>query len=695
METSVTKCLIVGAAGVGKTHIKHLLLKKDPPEQRVSTGLADNPVRAISFTLAGVGGQEEDDWFVVEDDQALMRVIAESIRSGVSMAPSLADVVCTHPKMAMDTSTVPSDGTSQPEQSMPADIEDMLVHCINQSSGKNSRDKVNYLFINPGSPCVDYKKLFGVKWIQFIDSGGQLQYHDILPLFVQGPSVTVFVLKLSEELSHRPTIEYYGADGKPVGKPYRSSRTNKQIFQHCLGAMQCSPDTQPLVIVMGTHRDAEDECTESRKEKNQQLKALLDAKVYWPLYTGESMEELIFPVNGAVPTDLDRHVAQVLRGKIVSEFPQQSVKRPIAWYGLEIVLRRSSRNGILSLTECQSHAKRLHMEGDVFSAALHHLVHFNVFLYYPEVLPQTVFCDPQVVLTKVTELVQYHHKLRDNPDEGVAVRGDLVMFRDHGLLSVDLLEMFPEYYQEGLFTPEDLLKLLVSRGAIAMVRDGEYLMPALLPCLDSDQISKYRYQGTPLMIRFTNGCVPTGLFCRLVADLLSSSWKVCKNGDQPVCLYHNCVRLKQEDTLEIVTLINMFSYIEVHVREPSGEPSGETCGEVRGCVYSGIQRACSVLKYNAVELEDGFLCPGTSCASGADPPHLAVVRKSRGAVYKWNCTKVDDEMGDLSEDQLMWLPSLGGGNGTPRQDASGTLRRQLEGCYWNIVVPSLHRGCGL
>ena len=32
----------------------------------VSTGLADNPVRAISFSLAGVGGQEEDDWFVVE-----------------------------------------------------------------------------------------------------------------------------------------------------------------------------------------------------------------------------------------------------------------------------------------------------------------------------------------------------------------------------------------------------------------------------------------------------------------------------------------------------------------------------------------------------------------------------------------------------------------------------------------------------
>ena len=79
VETSVTKCLILGAAGVGKTHLKHLLLKKDHPKQRVSTGLADNPVRAISFTLAGVG-EQEDDWFVVEDDQALMSTLQKQKR---------------------------------------------------------------------------------------------------------------------------------------------------------------------------------------------------------------------------------------------------------------------------------------------------------------------------------------------------------------------------------------------------------------------------------------------------------------------------------------------------------------------------------------------------------------------------------------------------------------------------------------
>ena len=152
VETSVTKCLILGAAGVGKTHLKHLLLKTDPPGQRVSTGVADNPVRAISFSLAGVVqvGQEEHDWFVVEDDQALLRIVGGTIRDGgVSMATSLEEVVSSFPKMTIHVS---SDGAGavhpdptparvnttmdNGQQSRTVSIEEELIHHINHSSGK-------------------------------------------------------------------------------------------------------------------------------------------------------------------------------------------------------------------------------------------------------------------------------------------------------------------------------------------------------------------------------------------------------------------------------------------------------------------------------------------------------------------------------------------------------------------------------
>ena len=496
-----------------------------------------------------------------------------------------------------------------------------------------------------------------MKWIHFIDSGGQLEYHDILPLFIQKPAVAIFVLNLSEELSHQPTIEYYGADGKPVSRPYRSSLSHKQILQHCLGAM-CSQDARPLIITVGTHRDAADRCSESIAEKSQKLKALLDAGSFRIVFNGERLKEVVFSVNGKTPQDVDRHVAKVLREEIISVCPQP-IKMPIAWFGLEVLLQRSSHDGILSLVECQGCAKWLHIEGDAFSAALHHLVHNNVFLHYPEVLPQTVFCDPQVVLTKVSEIVEYHHKLLYRPNEGVAAKGDLVKFRDHGLLSVELLNKFSKHYTEGLFIAQDLLKLLVSVGAIAMVGDEgiEYLMPALLPHLDSGQVTKYCQPGTSLIIMPSQGCIPSGLFCCLVAQLLSptnhSPWKVCMDAGKPLCLYRNCITF---DTTEIVTLVDMFSYIVLHV----DEMSSEVCREIRGCVHSAIKIACVILKYQGVLFEDAFMCAGASCTSNA--PHLATVVSKK----KWKCSIRGHQRGDLCEGQLMWF----GESGVMKQDPS-------------------------
>ena len=303
----------------------------------------------------------------------------------------------------------------------------------------------------------------------------------------------------------------------------------------------------------------------------------------------------------------------------------------------------------------------LHIEGDAFSAALHHLVHHNVFLYYPEVLPQTVFCDPQAVLSKVTELVEYNHKLLYSSDGSVAAENSLVIFRDHGLLSVELLRKFPRHYKEGLFTPHDLLKLLVSVGAIAMIRDSVYLMPALLTHLDSENVSKYIKDNTTLFIKPTHGCIASGLFCCLVAHLLSSrnqsSWKVCMEGDKPLCLYRNCITFEQKHCTEIVTLVDMFSHIAVYV----DQMSSRVCREIRDCVHSGIKSACSTLKCHDVQFEDVFMCAGGLCSS--DPPHEAEVCRN-----KWRCTKRGRQRGDLSEHQFMWL----GMSGKMKHDISTT-----------------------
>ena len=60
----------------------------------------------VWYTVHMTNVQEEDDWFVVEDDQAMLKVVGGTIRDGsVFMATFLAEVVGGFPKMAINVSS--------------------------------------------------------------------------------------------------------------------------------------------------------------------------------------------------------------------------------------------------------------------------------------------------------------------------------------------------------------------------------------------------------------------------------------------------------------------------------------------------------------------------------------------------------------------------------------------------------------
>ena len=185
-----------------------------------------------------------------------------------------------------------------------------------------------------------------------------------------------------------------------------------------------------------------------------------------------------------------------------------------------------------------------------------------------------------------------------------------------------------------------------------------YFMPALLPHMDSDIMSLYLLQSTPLIIRPKHGCIPSGLFCCLVAHFLSPTnlhgWKVCMERDRPLCLYRNCISIIQQDATETVTLVDKFLYIEVHLFA-NDDTSNYVYGEIRDHVNNSIKSACSVLNYCDVQFDDAFVCAGASCAS--DPPHASVVVHSKSQ-YKWKCTIIERQNGRLSNDQLKWLSTV-------------------------------------
>lgn len=647
IEASVIKCLIVGAAGVGKTHLKHLLLKSDPPEHSTSTGLATNPVRAISSSLVGVDPQDSDDWFVIENHKALIDVMGNTIKEGVALAPSLHEVVKHFPKIDTNCNG-PSDGHRGIASACPSsvDLKQDTLNTIKRDTvlAKAMKEELTQCI---SDSSADNKKLLSVKLIQLIDSGGQLQYHDILPFFIQNVAVTLFVLNLSEDLAHQPVAVYHHPGGE-VSDRHQSPFSHGQILQQYLGIVPLQR-IRPSIIVVGTHRDVENACNESIDDKNSKLQRLLNPEHFNVIYNGEELTDLIFPVNGKEPNTEDKSTAQALRKLIVSKTSQKPMKLPVSWFGLEVLLQRLAQDvGILSLEECKRHAESIFIDEDTFSAALHHLVHHNVFLYYPTVLPQTVFCNPQVIFNKVTELVQYHNKLRNNPQKGVATEGELVAFRDQGILSLAVLNKHSTHYREGLFTPRDLLKVLSHLGVVADINKDQHFMPSLLPWAEKSQTEK---QNSLLALQFERGSIPSGLFCCLVAFLLSPQrpdhWVVCKNSGRPRCMHRNRIALQQKDTAIVMTLTDRISHIEVQGN------STWSYKDIRDCLHLGIREACNALKYEGVELQDAFVCSGARCEM--HPCHLAVVCRGPQKELAWRCTVSEGEVGALTIDQQMWF----------------------------------------
>ena len=92
VNMSIIKCLVLGIAGVGKTHLKRLLLSEntDGTVGRVSTGLADNPIQAfvgsISSILAGVDEEDAGKWEVM-DEAKLTQLLTRAYQVKPSVPP--------------------------------------------------------------------------------------------------------------------------------------------------------------------------------------------------------------------------------------------------------------------------------------------------------------------------------------------------------------------------------------------------------------------------------------------------------------------------------------------------------------------------------------------------------------------------------------------------------------------------------
>ena len=515
--------------------------------------------------------------------------------------------------------------------------------------------------------------------VQITDSGGQPQFQELLPIFLRGTSLYLFVQKLSEELSTHTMVEYVNKQGEHVCEPYRASQSNLQIFQHCVRVLVSqrikNEGSIPHLMVIGSFKDKADDCEESIDNKEKKFQELLlprfeDKVVYSSMYP----KRLIFPLNARNPGDEEAEVAEEIRHVISEKCSVPPVEIPLQWHALESLLDEISEKfgrDVLSRQECLSESKKLLFEEDSFKAALLFFESLNVIYYYPQLLSEVVFANTQVLLDKVTELVELIHRLRSD-DKPMARDRSWQRFHDYALVSVEFLSKYcKKHYVVGLFTASELVQLFSGLSVFAKFNDVEYFVPALLRTLTAQDVAENRVMGPSalpaMVLTFANDGPCLGVFCAMIVSLLSQqnphpcAWKLEMGPDSitPTCLYRNCVKfvipkseshsnrrkLKYPGT---VVLIDAFTHFEVHLDLPecASNLATEMCSLIRHAVSEAIHQANLALHFVIPEPSVDALCP-----CGVGESHAAEIDKKNNYLL---CSRDTQRCKKLEPRQLIW-----------------------------------------
>ena len=270
-------------------------------------------------------------------------------------------------------------------------------------------------------------------------------------------------------------------------------------------------------------------------DKNEKLLELLTPSMgdHLMYFTADG-NELIYPLNVKDPSEDDRKLTNELCQAIGSmkDFldPQ---KIPLRWlvFHQEIqALSKKTNVVVLSIQECSQVAIRLHMVDDT-KAAFQFFSDLNVILYYPSILPNVVFTNPQCILDIISEIVKCVAFDRKKHCNNLLVRA-----KNEGIISEKLLNYMKIEFLKifGIIESKDLIALMVHlRIASKCENKDECFMPTLLKPLDTQREQSISSMSSdpivPMALYHEKGWFKCGSFNFLITSLLSfNQWTLAK-----------------------------------------------------------------------------------------------------------------------------------------------------------------------
>ena len=668
----VVKCILTGPPGAGKSTLKKRLLNESLIEPSLSTGVVDAAVLVDSFRkLQQQGGmvpclQNVTEWnkqnvdeeavFILESvssntagQHQVKPIRRKKYKSSSNQMSSLlsAFVSASHENLdsRLTDQLADKEYTVDWETLISANIEGkgQVQEAVENSKDDSSKAKAVKVLSETVQTIPDTEReKYEEKsrqisqdnhaMLHIIDTGGQPEFHEILPALITGPAINLLVFKLTEDLTSRYHITYRSPTGE--SQPYETSLTHEEVIFRSLASIAClrqntigwsfkeSPiddDSEPAAFLVATHRDQVDYSKVT--EVNEQLKAKIQkSKLFHEnLVQFASPDQLIHAIDTTYDILEIDELRNMLHKVISNKF--QELPIPVSWCTFSVKLRKINKS-LHDINSCYKLALECGItDKEDFMFALWFLHHrVGSIMHYPEVngLNDIVITDLQLVFDRITHLITSCFTFKSSGNAALEKN-----FRTTGRFTEDDIIKLSKKSDDPL-SPVILVSLLkhlhIVAGPMSIKNDQKYyFMPcALKPAaIEEEQRDELVCPG-PLLIYFECGYCPVGVFCCLVVHLLSTR----QSSEMNWTLHHtphfrNKITFRIGKFYHLVTLVCRATYLEIWA-----DPTISTVPFYE--IYQTLDKAIKTVTQSLHYMYKSHHFFGFPCTTCQSAPHPAI-----------------------------------------------------------------------
>ena len=625
LHHTVVHGVFTGLARSGKNSIMERLLGKMPLVTSPSTGVAEDIVQVkVEKSSTVATNIEASTWSAMEDDDEAIKLMQLSSNSQ-------------------------SISVGEHERRLPAAPQGTGSRLINVIKKKIVRKKAeNPMKIfekvvqNKDVRLITLQQHLQKSWSLYLtNTGGQIEFQEVLPLLVSGPSIFFYVFRLDRDLNQRYQIEY-DHPNKTSAKPYVSAFTTIEAMLHTLatiasmgtfvykGLQEYDIPLKPKVFFIGTHKDKLESASADSyiAMVDKQLREVIESTSHYEdLVEFASPNRLLFAVDNFSQSESDFQSIRSAFERVV-ERDQFEMTSPVHWLIYSLSLRRLEGD-VISYDHCFEVAKRC---GITTREELNEALHFinskmELIRYFPhDSVKDLVVIKPQFLFDKVTDLIV------DTFTFEKAGTQQMKSFKEKGIFSVSEFEKISSRKpSELVLTATQFGDLMEHLRIVAPFYEGnkkKYFVPCALAHIAEKNAVQLHTSIPYILVAFGTGYCPKGLAGALIKYLMVNEmestmpWSLKTNG-----IYRNEVSFNVGPYDTVILDIMPTHFVVTCVPDPqfterTNWPVENTCTEVVRAIESGIKQILTDFSYIETQHHLTFPCTATDCANQGHPAKL-------------------------------------------------------------------------